>query len=137
MRLIARPYVRSSIDDSATRTKVKVPIAYRVGRTISRKASNAVPRPVDWASSPRATRLADNEPTYRAARAVDSLTVFARAPCSVKCSVVNIVSNADPSGPVSAADGRWSFPEFEFEFEAGADGSLMAAPRCRRQTRSG
>ena len=73
---------------------MNTPITYKLGNTTPANTRNTSRRDGSLPTKPSATSPLDTAPTYSAARAELSLIVELRAPCKVKCSVVNTVSNA-------------------------------------------
>ena len=73
------------------RTNVKMPMTYSVGNTTSENTLNRSPASDAWAMNPSAISVLDTAMMYSEARDVASLVVWARAPWSVKCSVVSAV----------------------------------------------
>jgi len=87
------------VPSSTRRTKVTTPRKHRVGSAVSAKVRNSADSPPDTeARKPSATSALDTEPRNSDERAALSLVVAARAPCSVKCSVVSAVSRRAGSG---------------------------------------
>jgi hypothetical protein len=73
---------------STRRTKVKRPRRKTVGSTTRANTRNASPVAEIWATK---TSEAESEPRWRPERAELSTIVEARAPWSVKCTVVSVV----------------------------------------------